>query len=346
MKKTLVAIAALTAIGAFAQSSVTLGGGVDLRLAIGNGDVSNKTAMAKNGVTSSKLFISATEDLGGGLKANIFMDADLNPDNGTSGSTSLDNQTTVAGNGGLIFGRKSTISLMGGWGEIRLGRDYTPHFWNYTFYDPFGTQGVASNLALTGSTGGLTTVRASNSFGYLSPSFGGFNAQVQTYLGENSSNTAAPAGSNAGSGSSLRLAYAQGPISVGLSYGKTTTSVSTDVTSSSLGGSYDLGVVKIMGSYNRDENTGLPDTKGFVFGVTAPVGSGLVKAAISQTDTNGAIGKMLGLGYEYNLSKRTGVYATIATISNSGGARFAANGATTNVNGGSTGFDLGVKHTF
>ena len=347
MKKTLVAIAALSAISAFAQSSVTLGGAVDLRLAIGNGSTSNKTALAKNGVTSSKLYISATEDLGGGLKANIFMDADLNPDNGTGGSTSLDNQGTVAGNGGLIFNRKSTISLMGGFGEVRLGRDYTPHFWNYTFYDPFGTQGVASNLALTGSAGGATTVRASNSIGYLTPNFGGFSGQIMTYFGENNSNTAAPVGNNAGSGNSLRVAYGQGPISVGLSWGRTNASSSTDITSTSLGGSYDLGIAKIMGSYNVDAVTGKADTRGFVFGATAPLGAGLLKASFSQTDNgNDAVGKMFGIGYEYNLSKRTGLYATIATINNSSKAAFSANGAVTKAGDGSTGFDLGVKHSF
>ncbi len=346
MKKTLVAIAALSAIGAFAQSSVTLGGAVDLRLAQGNGSVSNKTQLTKNGVTSSKLYISATEDLGGGLKANIFMDADLNPDNGTGGGTSLDNQGSVAGNGGLIFNRKSTISLMGGFGEVRLGRDYTPHFWNYTFYDPFGTQGVASNLALTGSTGGATTVRASNTIGYLTPNFGGFSGQIMTYFGENNSNTPGPVGNNAGSGNSLRVSFVQGPINVGLSWGRTNTSSSTDVTSTSLGGSYDLGIAKIMGSYNVDANTGRPDTRGFVFGATAPLGAGLLKAAFSQTDNgNNGIGKQFGIGYEYNLSKRTGVYATVATINNSNTA-FSANGAVTRVGDGSTGFDLGVKHSF
>ena len=346
MKKTLVAIAALSAISAFAQSSVTLGGAVDLRLAIGNGSTSNKTALAKNGVTSSKLYISATEDLGGGLKANIFMDADLNPDNGTGGSTSLDNQGTVAGNGGLIFNRKSTISLIGGFGEVRLGRDYTPHFWNYTFYDPFGTQGVASNLALTGSAGGVTTVRASNSIGYLTPNFGGFSGQIMTYLGENNSNTAAPAGNNAGNGNSLRVSYAQGPISVGLAWGRTNTTVSSDITSTNLGGSYDLGIAKIMAMYSVDAVTGRPDTRGFLVGATAPLGAGLLKASFSQTDNgNNAIGKMFGIGYEYNLSKRTGVYATVATINNSNSA-FSANGAVTRIGDGSTGFDLGVKHSF
>ncbi|MCK7499945.1 MAG: hypothetical protein MZW92_63515 [Comamonadaceae bacterium] len=34
---------------------------------------------------------------------------------------------------------------MGGFGEIRLGRDYTPTFWNWTTFDPFGTVGVGAS---------------------------------------------------------------------------------------------------------------------------------------------------------------------------------------------------------
>jgi predicted porin len=45
-----------------------------------------------------------------------------------------DEQRTGEGNataGGQNFQRRSTVSLMGGFGEVRIGRDYTPSFWNY-----------------------------------------------------------------------------------------------------------------------------------------------------------------------------------------------------------------------
>ena len=349
MKKTLVAIAALSAISAFAQSSVTLGGTVDLRLAIGNGSIGNKTQLANNGIASSQFRFVGVEDLGGGLKAGFHLEAGFNPDNGTGGGTNLNNQPTGGSTGnGFTFNRRSTLSVMGGFGELRLGRDYTPHFWNHTFYDPFGTNGVGSSMALTGSgvAGGVVAVRASNTIGYLSPNFGGFSGQIQTYFGENLSNAAGPSGSNAGNGTSLRVGYAQGPISVGLAYGRTNTSVSSDVTSYNLGGSYDLGVVKIMGAYTVDQNTGFADVRGWVFGVTAPVGPGSLKASLSQTDGGfDFVGRQFALGYEYALSKRSTVYATVATVNNSK-TNFALNGSSTRAGDGSTGFDLGVKHSF
>lgn len=359
MKKTLVAIAALSAISAFAQSSVTLSGVVDIRLAIGNGDNFNRTSLSSSGISSSRLQFAGIEDLGGGLKAGFHLEAGVNPDDGTGAASSSTNQgigpfnavsgqnaLVRSGTQGLTFNRRSTLSVMGGFGEVRLGRDYTPHFWNHTYYDPFGTNGVASSMALTGSAGGSTTVRASNSIGYFSPNFGGFSGQIQTYFGENESNAAAPAGSNAGSGSSVRVGYAQGPINVGLAFARTTTSVSTDVTTTNIGGSYDLGIVKLMGLYNKDAVSGRADVNGWLFGVTAPLGSGTAKAAYSQTDNGvNGVAKQFGVGYVYDLSKRSAVYATVATVNNSN-TSIALNGSSTKVGGNSTGFDLGVKHSF
>ena len=55
------------------------------------------------------------------------------------------NAPVRAGTQGLTFNRRSTVSLAGGWGELRLGRDYTPTFWNLTIFDAFGTNGLGSS---------------------------------------------------------------------------------------------------------------------------------------------------------------------------------------------------------
>lgn len=63
---------------------------------------------------------------------------------------------------------------------------------------------------------------------------------------------------------------------------------------------------------------------------------------------NGAGAKTdkFALGYVHDLSKRTALYGTFASLSNSGGAAQALNGAATPANGSSTGFDIGVRHAF
>jgi predicted porin len=59
------------------------------------------------------------------------------------------------------------LALGGGWGEIRLGRDYTPHFWNHTVFDPFGTNGVGTTQTLNSSNGGTTTFALPTDITYL-----------------------------------------------------------------------------------------------------------------------------------------------------------------------------------
>ncbi|MBU0828125.1 MAG: porin, partial [Gammaproteobacteria bacterium] len=138
MKKSLIALAVLAASGAaMAQSSVTLFGIVDATYAYGSGSVANKSQLTNSGYNSSRLGFRGVEDLGGGMSASFWLEAGVNNDNGSGANTSTNNQgAAAAGGGGLTFNRRSTVSLNGGFGEVRLGRDYTPQFWNLTVFDP------------------------------------------------------------------------------------------------------------------------------------------------------------------------------------------------------------------
>jgi predicted porin len=117
-----------------------------------------------------------------------------------------------------------------------------------------------------------------------------------------------------------------------------------------MGASYDFGAAKLMGMYSQDKIGSASLTgKGFNVGVTAPVGAGEVRASYSSYKTDAAgtpKSNQFALGYIHNLSKRTALYATLARVSNSGGASTALNGAATSANGSSTGYDFGVKHSF
>ncbi len=133
-----------------AQSSVTLFGVVDAAYAVGNGSLTDKTQLRNSGYNSSRLGFRGTEDLGGGMKASFWLEAGVNNDDGTGSASSALNQAQTAANvgtQGLTFNRRSTVSLEGKMGEVRLGRDYTPQFWSETAFDPFGTNGVGTNIA-------------------------------------------------------------------------------------------------------------------------------------------------------------------------------------------------------
>jgi predicted porin len=366
---------------------VTLFGVVDAVYAHGSGSgvgSSSKSQLTDSGYNSSRIGFRGTEDLGGGMSASFWLEAGINNDNGTGDATNTNNQATgtgaaTAGTQGLTFNRRSTVSLASGLGELRLGRDYTPQFWNQTVFDPFGTNGVGTTQTLNSGLGGATAVRASNSIGYFLPgNLGGFYGQFQHYLGEN--NKTGAANEKDGSGSAIRLGYANGPVNVALATSRTkfartaavaavlpaqgVTGVSADtpasaavaagggdIKSTNLGGSYDFGVAQLMALATRDRVDAATSVtgKGALIGGLVPMGAGQIRVAYSTYKTDAAgtpKSKKWALGYVHNLSKRTALYTTFARVTNSGGAAQALNGAVTAANARSTGYDFGIKHSF
>ena len=373
MKKSLIALAVLAASGAaMAQSSVTLFGVVDAAYAYGSGSVANKSQLKSDGYNSSRIGFRGVEDLGGGMSASFWLEAGFAADDGSGAATSANNQTSAAlpfnpvtganassraGTQGLTFNRRSTVSLNGGFGEVRLGRDYTPQFWNLTVFDPFGTNGVGTTATLTGTSAvpgsglnGSTGVRASNSIGYFLPgNLGGFYGQAQYYMGENASNLA---NKKDGNGLALRVGFANGPINVALALSETKYLATGNIKTVNVGGQYDLGVAKIMAHYTQDNNSlaGAADGKGFLIGGLVPVGAGEVRLAYStyKRDIAGADPRTdkLAIGYVHNLSKRTALYATYAHLNNKNGADQSLNNSTTAAGKNSNGYDFGIKHSF
>ncbi|WP_194722578.1 porin, partial [Noviherbaspirillum malthae] len=134
MKKSLIALAVLgTVAGAsFAQTNVTVYGVADAGLArIDNGRV-NTTALQSGQQSGSRIGFRGTEDLGGGLSAIFTLENGFNIDDGTLGQ------------GGRLFGRQAFVGLQGGFGAVKLGRQYNPIRTAVENIDPFGL-GLAGN---------------------------------------------------------------------------------------------------------------------------------------------------------------------------------------------------------
>jgi predicted porin len=368
MKKSMLALAALTAFAgaASAQSSVTIWGVVDAAVSKGSVSGGNSvTRLVGSGISSSQLGFRGSEDMGGGMRANFWLEAALQNDNGQGGGSNSNNQASgsaaaPAGAQGLTFARRSTVSLSGGFGEIRLGRDYTPQFWNWTVYDPFGTNGVGttrtmlSSLAVGGAYGGTggTSVRASNSITYLfnhganatyAAGGNGLHAAVQMYFGENLSSAA---NKSDGNGNGIRIGYNAGPLSVAFGAGGTKF-LNNNMRMTNIGAAYDMKVVRVMGQLTKDK-AGAVSGDGMLLGLTAPMGAGLLRASYStyENNTTKAESKQTAIGYVHNLSKRTRAYATYARVGNSGGAAASLGGATGVANKSSTGLDIGMTHSF
>jgi len=324
-KKPAIALAALAAAqAASAQSSVTLFGVVDASIShyevkstfynntavpmVPAPDVKRSlNALHNSGYNTSRVGFRGTEDLGGGLSAGFTFESGIFNDSGAKALAD--------------FARRSTVSLSGGFGEIRLGRDYTASFWNDTVFDPFGSVGagpsliftVNSNLATvrgaaTAANPGVVSlgatdnyVRTSNSIGYfLPPGLGGFYGQVQYALHENAKQDGvAGTPSNKGRYFGGRFGYADGPLDIAVSYGDSTVAdvtatnaagVATGSTADervktvNFGASYDLGMVKLYGELSRVTD----DLK-----TTTPLLGGL--ARLGATDKDRYDGALIGV---------------------------------------------------
>ena len=362
MKKSLIALAVLAAAGtASAQSSVTLFGIVDAAVQrINNSGGASVTRLTQGAYNSSRLGFRGVEDLGGGSSASFWLEAGLNNDSGQGQNTNLNNQANgSSGGGGLTFNRRSTVSLAGGWGELRLGRDYTPQFWNLTVFDPYGTVGVGANILSGAIVTGATSVRASNSVGYFLPAnLGGIYGQAQYYMGENASNAAGGI-KNDGNGYGVRLGWANGPFDVAMALSKTKYAAG-DSNQNNLAGSWNAGFAKIVAQYAWDRGVFSGYTaarvkaKGWLLGALVPVGAGEIRFAYDQYKVElpaaaDPMAKKIALGYVHNLSKRTAVYVTAARVKNSNGSTLSVfPGVVGNptANSSSTGYDLGIRHSF
>ncbi len=385
MKKTLVALAALAASGAFAQSTVSIWGAVDASYNYASGDTAtgnqNKSSLANSQYGSSKLGFSGLEDLGGGLKAKFWLEAGLANDTGAGKGSNSNNQNSgaaiaAAGGQGIVFQRRSYVGLVGNFGEIKLGREYVNTFLGVQgAVDPFFTNGPADStqmaLLLSVYKGFATTgTNASNMVTYITPDMGGFSANGQIWMGENVSG---PNNANDGGGYSITAQYAKGPIFVSLGQQQTKYSGLTnagvasgqgDYTLQSLSASYDFGPAKIMYTYAHEGVAALagPDLKNDtnMFAVSVPFGAFKFKGSyiigtnnLSSGGLNAGTkadmkGSMFGLGVDYTLSKRSIVYATYAGFSNSdNGNNYGANviGGMT-ANGSAGNLAIGMYHSF
>ena len=358
MKKSLIALAVLAASGAaMAQSSVTLFGIVDT--AVGYVDNANAAGDSVYGLTTSgnaisRLGFRGVEDLGGGLKAGFWLEGEIFGDDGNAA--------------GFNFTRRSTVSLMGGFGEVRMGRDLTPNYSKTISYDLFSQTGIGqfmgwrdwatnSDVGTTVSTADASNVRSSNMISYYTPNFGGLTAGLGYGFDEQ---TTGKDGRYVGG----YVAYDNGPLSLAASYdqrdllvnGLVAGSAVLDRDTFTLGGSYNLNVVKLNAIVQQSKYKALGESEkvnAYALGVSAPVGAGEVKLQYALYDNKLIESKahQLSLGYVHNLSKRTAVYGTVSYMDNKDDSNLglaAKNLKTAGPGFGEsqTGVQVGIRHAF
>ena len=360
MKKSLIALAVLAASGAaMAQSSVTPFGIVDANLGYVNhtaGNGSKGYGLGNSGNATSRLGLRGTEDLGGGLKAGFWLEGALLNDTGNSS--------------GFDFKRESTVRLSGNFGEVRLGRDQVPSYTKFISYDVFGQTGIGqfmgwdkwngNNETKANNNNDANGVRSSNLISYYTPNFSGFTAGLGYGFDEKADTTNSKKGRYVGG----YVAYDNGPLSVALSYDESSALVLTSPAATgadrnrlTLGGSYDLNVVKLNAilQQTKDDVPGGSERKvnAYMLGASAPVGAGEVKLQYALYDQKAIDSKahQISLGYVHNLSKRTAVYGTVAYMDNKDASKLnlSAKGLGTidaRAGDSQTGVQVGIRHAF
>lgn len=343
MKKSLLALAVLTAVtgAASAQSSVTLYGKVDLGLVFDGGGSGGKSIRVSSGVTGgSRIGFKGVEDLGGGMKAAFQLETGYCADSaaGAPNFCTGSNQ---------FMGRQAHGDLTGAFGAISAGRQYSLGFNNLSTIDPFGTgfagqsnNSTAAGVYMVDPSG----IRLNNSVTYSTPNMSGFTVSAEAALGEQTGNWQA----NRETGGAVT--FASGPAYAGFSY--------YDVSNASgvgaakkvylLGGTYDLGVIKLHALAQKVTGPSSLDLFNMMGGVTVPIAGGnLLASYIHHNDrTSGdKDANQIGVGYLYPLSKRTSVYTAFARIQNQHGAAFLVGNATEQGTGNKA-FNFGVVHNF
>lgn len=350
MKKTLIAMAALAATGAFAQ--VTVYG----RLEAGYANTTTSTTAAgvstdtkANGVmshnsTSSMWGMKGTEDLGGGMNAFFVLEQDIFTANGNTGvSGAAGGGTNAAG-----FNRTSLVGLNGGFGSIAFGRDYNAVFKVIGATDVMGLSRL-STVQNAANIGGSTIA---NLISYSTPDMSGFKVNLN-YGNDDTSSGAVDAKVKT---TALTGTYTNGPLFVGIGAGNVESTQGAGVVSktegTALGASYNFGMVKVIGNYITKKVTAAAsdaETKETNIGVSAPMGKVTLLAQVGRntntqslggtTDTSGTD---MVIGADYALSARTALYVKTGTYNKSSGTLLGD--ATADTKATSTAF--GLKTSF
>lgn len=351
MKKSLIALAALSAMAGVvhAQSSVTLYGVVDASVAREKG-ATTQTLLKSGGLNGSRWGMRVVEDLGAGLKGMAVLESGFAIDTGNGLQ------------GGRLFGRQAYIGLGGGFGEVRLGRQYTPI--GLVADDFVGTKPY-DVLTVAGTLAANAAYRTDNAITFMTPSLSGFSVQGQYSLGLSGNEPAPGVNGNVASKSfgkhfGLSAGYKGGPFAASVAYLQIIDNIATVANSQRrraalVGASYDFGMAKLAAYYSVQ---GMPlGERQKVYGgavdvpvgaFTLSVGGAMVKNALGLRSTApNDDARIFTVQGKYDLSKRTALYAGYTGISNKAASTLTINTDLPVLAGQSSyGAQVGVRHRF
>jgi predicted porin len=328
-RSVLTLLAAAAAGTAFAQSSVVIYGIVDQGVVKANDGTTPGAMLPGRGATpdvwtlkagnTSRLGFRGQEDLGGGAYSRFQIEHRFAMDTGASSNASV----FWLGRSVVALGSKSL-------GEVYAGREYSaaytvalnadPTFWSYV--SQTGSAYTYANYTPVATTVETSNIRWANSVGYKTPTWGGFNAELATALGEGTRRRA----------SSGNAQFRTGGLWLGLGFDR----LDSNTNMALVAGGYDFGFIYPKASYTRAKGGLNGEAKAFTVSALVPV-TGVGRAYVSygalRPTAANRDSSMIGAGFQYDLSKRTLVYTNMGSAKQDLFTR-------------TTAFDLGIKHTF
>ncbi|MDE1010160.1 MAG: porin [Paraburkholderia fungorum] len=307
----------------------------------------------------SFLGIKGTEDLGGGWKSFFQIQGNVFLNRGAGG----------------VADRDTYVGIGGPYGQISMGYQLTPYRAStWIPIDPFYMNTIAGANSIMGNgffPGGNAQGdssfdrRQANNIFYTSPLWHGLTAQVMYSLPNEKTATQTP------SLLSTALSYRTGSLYLSYAYEQHTSyfAPGTIDTGHRFGASYAFGALSVRGAaellrYEPTASTYLArwawqlasvyqfaSSSFRISYIQAQAATGNSKVGVGGIGAAGVDSgaRQISVGYEYNLSKRTGVYAVFSRLMNKSGTSY--NYSTNPVPGTPTGmtltgFGIGISHNF
>jgi predicted porin len=280
MKKTLIALAAVAVSGAaFAQSTVSITGNAD----VGYSKSTGAKGLFKHGGDNSTPAVnfSIVEDLGGGMSAQALYE--INPNLAA----------TTIGKG------QAFVGLTGGFGTVRLGMPNTGLLATQAGRTPFGTA-LGSNYGAQLGSATTANTRMAGAIQYRAPAMGGFGIVI-----DHSPATAALEANTifsiSGAVAGVTLNFSNSQNHLGTADGRTDFSASAKLAGATL-----------YFGHGKSDAAGQKAVNNI--GAMYPMGAISLRANMAKQGDDSAT----TLGVQYDLSKRTNVYAKFDTTEKAG----------------------------
>lgn len=323
-------------------------------------DAKNYTNFNSKTASTSRFGISASEDLGDGLRAGAALETELNMATGATGSTS---SGTAAG----TYNRAANVFLASkDLGTLTVGRQVTPVYAATSVGDALGVNSLgfinavvaahANTNAITGEARAAVAGVTETSPGlfnagvaYTSPKFAGFS--VSAFTTPNSGTQGATV-SDAGQRDVI-VNFGAGALNVAVGQSKTFTATGDDLSTKNLfAANYTIGALKVTGGLHQTRFDAYHDidikSAGARYQINPRISVGASYTTAEDKTTTANKNTTYGVAGFYDFSKRTQAYAMAGQSKNEGASFLnpVYGGATLTAASDGNAYAVGLKHSF